>query len=313
MNDLAKHLEGLRKALEALLPSSPYSSLIGEEVFTRDWEMIKFAPREGIKVGLASHKEGPALPLPAGVNVPRFSVLKTDSGLWVGNGHLYTGPGFAFFQGKVGELEETLRMVQVLRPLFHTLELSDLEGALEALAGFKGEEARFYGPYVIARSGNPEEPAFLRKGSIFGNHLLDGAFLTGREVVLRYPRVKVTLEGKVNEGRYKTLFKMTKLTFELEGAQASFVGGLSEGYLSCNLISEENPGAYLIRRGAEEILREDLSRKKDPLFSKLYGHLLLAPKMRAVLETIIEAQDPLKALGDEDFFRQVSLRLLSFF
>jgi hypothetical protein len=35
--------------------------------------------------------------------------------------------------------------------------------------------------------------------------------------------------------------------------------------------------------------------------------------MRALLETLIEAKDPLKALGDEVFFRQVSLRLLSFF
>jgi hypothetical protein len=85
----------------------------------------------------------------------------------VGNGYLYAGPEFAFFQGSVGEeLGETLRMVQVLRPLFHALKLSDIEGALEAMAGFKGEETRSHGPYVLAWSGNLEEPAFLWKRGV---------------------------------------------------------------------------------------------------------------------------------------------------
>jgi len=316
MSNLAKHIEGLRKALEALLFSSSPSSIEEEilAVLAMDWEAMKFIP-QGEKVRVAfSNKEEVSLPLPAGTNAPRFTVVNTGGEVWVGNGHLYVGPEVAFFQGKVGEeLEETLRMVQALRPLFHALEFPDLEGALETLAGFRGEEARFYGPYVLAWSGDPEEPAFLKKGSVFGDPLLDGAFLTGREVVLRYPRVKVTLGGKVNEKGYITLFKMTMLNFEWEGEEASFVGGLHEGYLSCDLVLEQHPGACLIRRGAEAILREDLSRKKDPLFRKLYANLLLTPKMRALLETLLETQDPLKALGDEDFFRQVSLRLLSFF
>jgi hypothetical protein len=315
MSDLAKHIEGLRKVLEGLLfPLSP--SLIEKEIFAKDWEMVKFVPQQrGIKMLVtSSNKKESALDLPAGINAPRFAVLKTDSGFWIGNGYLYAGPGFAFFQGKVGEeLEETLRMVRVLRPLFRVLDFPDLEGALEALGGFKEEEARFYGPYVLAWSGNPEEPAFLRKGTIFGDRLLDGAFLTGREVVLRYPRVKVTLEGKVNEKHFKTLFRMTKLTFEWEGAEASFVAGLFQDHLLCDLTSEERPGACLIRKGAKEILRKQLLCEKEALSYKLDWTCHLPPKMKAFLETLVETQDPLRALGDEDFFRQVSLRLLSFF
>jgi hypothetical protein len=278
--------------LETLL--SPLSRSSVEEI-SRDWELVKFVPQQrGIEVLVtSSNKKKSALHLPAGVNAPRFIVLKADDGLWVGNGYLYAGPEFAFFQGNVGEeLGETLRMVQVLRPLFHALELSDIEGALEALAGFKGEETRSHGPYVLAWSGNLEEPASLWKGSIFGDHLLDGAFLTSREVVLRYPRVKVVLKGKL---------------------EASFAGGLSKGYLPCDVIWNRQPGTYLIRKGAEAILREDLSLRKDPLFSKVHRNWLLTPKMRAFLEVLAEAQDPLGALGGEDFFRQVSLHLLSSF
>ena len=69
----------------------------------------------------------------------------------------------------------------------------------------------------------------------------------------------------------------------------------------------------MVCNGAEAILREDLSLRKDPLFSKVHRNWLLTPKMRAFLEVLAEAQDPLGALGDEDFFRQVSLHLLSSF
>jgi hypothetical protein len=309
----------LEKTLERLF--LPSLSSKGREILAGEWgewEAIKYVPQNGglrgeLRLVLPGRKEL-SLPLAHPVSAPRFGLLRVEGGVWISNGHLFVTPKVVFFQGKVGEdLEETLRLVRDLRPLFHALRLPDLEGALEVLAGFKGEEARFHGPYVLAWSGKPEEPAFLRKGSLFGDPLLDGSFLTGRGVVLRYPRVKVTLEGKVNEKSPKTSFRMTGLTFEWEGMEASFVGGLLEGYLSCDLVLEERPGACLVRKGAEEILAKDLSRERDPLFRKLHGHLLLAPRMKALLEALVETQDPLKALGDEDFFRQVALRLLSFF
>lgn len=203
---------------------------------------------------------------------------------------------------------------KALEALLFSSSPSSIEEEILAVLAMDWEAMKFVPQGAKVRwSGDPEEPAFLKKGSVFGDPLLDGAFLTGREVVLRYPRVKVTLRGKVNEKGYITLFKMTMLNFEWEGEEASFVGGPHEGYLSCDLVLEQHPGARLIRKGAEAILREDLSRKKDPLSRKLYANLLLTPKMRALLETLLETQDPLKALGDEDFFRQVSLRLLSFF
>jgi hypothetical protein len=101
-----------------------------------------------------------------------------EGGIRLGNGHLYAAPDVAFFYGKVGEeLEETLRPVQVFRPLLHALGLSHLEGALEVLAEFKGEEVRQHGPYVLAWRGKPENPLLLRRGAILGDFTLDGAFL----------------------------------------------------------------------------------------------------------------------------------------
>ncbi len=308
-----KNTEDLIKILEDLLFASLPSS-IRERVSPRNWELVKFIPEgEGVQVVLFDRKET-TLPLPPGMRMPRFALLKTEEGLWMNNGYLLVGSKTAFFHGKLGEeLKETLRFVQVLRPLFQALGHPDLEEALQALAELKGEEARFHGPYVLVWSGNPEEPAFLRKESLFGDPLLDMAFFLGREVVLQYPQVKVTLEGQLDNESRKRLFRMTKLVFDWEGTKASFVGGLSQGYLSCDLAFDEHPGACLIRKGAEAILARDLSDRKDPLFCKLRPNLLLPPKMRAFLETLIEAEDPLKALGDEDFFRRVALQLLSFF
>ncbi len=308
-----KNTEDLMKILEDLLFASLPSSM-RERVSPRNWELVKFIPKgEGVQVVLSDRK-GMTLHLPPGVKVPRFAVLRTNEGLWMSNGHLLVGPKTAFFHGKLGEeLEETLRFVQVLRPLFQALGHPDLEGALEALVGFKGKEARLHGPYVLVWSGEPEEPAFLRKESLFGDPLLDMAFFLGREVVLQYPQVKVTLGGQLDNESRKRLFRMTKLVFDWEGTKASFVGGLSQGYLSCDLAFDEHPGARLIRKGAEAILARDLSDRKDPLFCKLRPNLLLPPKMRAFLETLTEAEDPLRALGDQDFFRQVALRLLSSF
>ncbi len=218
-------------------PNEQTSPIGGEEVFTREWEMIKFAPRERIKVRLASYREGPALPLPAGATTPRFSVLKTDTGLWVANGHLYAGPGFAFFQGKVGELEETLRMVRILHPLFCALEFPDLEGALETLAGFKREEARFYGPYVIAWSGNPEEPASLRKGSVFGDHLLDGAFLKKAE---KNPYLKRKLSREMGKA-CRALSLLSNFPGPQSGQKASLQG--SPGSQKGSTNGRNPPGA----------------------------------------------------------------------
>ncbi len=308
-----KNTEDLTKILEDLLFASLPSS-IRERVFPRNWEVVKFIPEgEGVQVLVCDRKET-TLHLPPGMRMPRFALLKTEEGLWMNNGYLLVGPKTAFFHGKLGEeLEETLRFVQVLRPLFQALGHPDLEGALEALVGFKGKEARFHGPYVLVWSGEPEEPAFLRKESPFGDPLLDAAFFLEGKVVLRYPRVKVTLEGQLDNESRKRHFRMTKLVFDWEGMKASFVGGLSQGYLSCDLAFDQHPGARLIQKGAEAILARDLSDRKDPLFCKLRPNLLLPPKMRAFLETLIETEDPLRDLGDEDFFRQVALRLLSSF
>jgi hypothetical protein len=89
-----------------------------------------------------------------------------------------------FFRDRGRKLEGTLKHLRALRPLFASLGLSDLEGAMEALAGLEDGEARTEGPYVLARDGDAYA---LRRGSVLGDPSLDGAVLLGREVRLSFP------------------------------------------------------------------------------------------------------------------------------
>jgi hypothetical protein len=240
---------------------------------------------------------------PTRIDIPRFSAVKVGETLGVGNERLYANKEGAFFQGKPGkDLQETLTLVRTLRPLFDTLGLSDLEEALEALGELGGEEVRQHGPYVLAWSGNPEDPLLLRRGPIFGDFALDGAFLLGRELVLQYPKAKVVLQGGAFS---KVGLKLKKFELECSEWGSSQSQIQFQGRVTCHAL-HENPMACLVREAVMEL------SAKEPLARELLGRNP-SRMNKELLEALLEAEDLLEALKDEDFFRQVGLRLLSHF
>jgi hypothetical protein len=291
----------LRQLLEALFSPLPAEvvKLLREE---KDWEVGWSRRRRKIKVTtLDLAREQAVFLLPTRVNIPRFSAAKVGKTLGIGNDRLYVNKERAFFQGKPGkDLEETLALVRVLRPLFDVLGLSDLEGALEALAELRGEEVRQHGPYVLAWSGKPEDPLLLRRGTILGDFVLDGAFLLGRELVLQYPKAKVVLRGGIFS---KIGLKLKK--FELEWSEWGGGHVQFQGRVTCHAL-HENPMACLVREAVMELLA------REPLARELLGRNP-SRMNQELLRGLLEPEDLLEALKDEDFFRQVGLRLLSHF
>jgi len=285
----------LRQLLEGLfspLPPEAVKLLSGG----RDWTLAWSPQRGKIKAATLNPTRKRVVFHPSDrADIPYFVVAKVGEILGVGNDRLYANSKGAFFQGKPGkDLEETLNLVRALRPLLEALGLSDLEGALEALAEIRGEEVRRHGPYVLAWSGKPEDPLLLRKGTILGDFALDGAFLLGREVTLRYPKAKVVLQGGVFS---KVALGLEKFDFECPewGSKIQFQGRVTWHALA------ENPVADLVREVARKVLEGEVPN----------GH----PNRATVrlLEYLVEVKDPLDALKDEDFLGQVGLHLLSRF
>ncbi len=296
-----EQLARLRRMLEDLFspPPAEVVKLLRQE---RDWELTWSRKRRKLKATtLDLARECVLFVPPTRVDIPRFSVAKVGRTLGVGNDRLYANEERAFFQGKPGkDLQETLTLVRALHPLFEALGLSDLEGALEALGELRGEEVRRHGPYVLAWSGKPEDPLLLRRGTIFGDFLLDGAFLLGREVVLRYPKARVVLQGGVYS---RVGLKLKK--FELEWPEWGGGHIQFQGRVTCHALAE-NPIACLVREAAMELLA------KESLARELLGRNP-SRMIKELLRALREPEDPLEALKDEDFFRQVGLRLLSCF
>jgi len=184
----------------------------------------------------------------------------------------------AFFRDHGRKLEDTLKHLRTLRPLFTSLRLSDLEGAMEALAGLKDGEARMEGDYVLARDGNTYA---LRKGSILGDPHLDGAVLLGNDVRLSFP------------------------------------GGVEIAFRSRWRLGDATLSWVRIRFGEEDVLLDGrISRigplRRDPLTPELRAVLTeklegleqkgtLSPKMLAFLRAFAEHEDPFGALAERRF------------
>jgi hypothetical protein len=83
--------------------------------------------------------------------------------------------GQAFFRTQsLSKAKEVLKGTKRLLPLFSSMGLEGLEKALEALLALKEGEARAEGPYVLARGRGFW---VMRKGTLFGDAVLDGRFL----------------------------------------------------------------------------------------------------------------------------------------
>jgi hypothetical protein len=186
-------------------------------------------------------------------------------------------------------------VVKAFRPLFRVFGLEDLEGAFEALTALKDGEARMEGAYVLARRG---ERWALRRGSVFGNLLLDKAFLLGEEdLVFSYPE-GLKIAFSTSPVGHKVQVKALKVQWGEETASyypSQYRGPAPEA----EVIDEELPRT-LIQMG----LREWLGKPMRPKHS---------PRMEVLLRELSESENPLEAPKSEEFLRKVHLRALAEF
>ncbi len=187
------------------------------------------------------------------------------------------------------QVELALKGAKRLRPLFEALGLADLEGAIETLLGLKDGEARQEGPYILLQQGNLH---LLRRGSLFGDFLLDKVFLMGRKpVVLPYPYgVEIALWGSFSGANIA--LSQAEVRWREEVARFGIAPG---GYWNA---LDRDPIPSLVRQAVRS------GRK---------GHHSLSPNMSALIDELGEAEDPLEAPKTDEFFRRVHMRALSLF
>jgi hypothetical protein len=228
------------------------------------------------------------LPLPRPVSCGELS-FNSRAG-WV---EVEVAPGLfatwerAFFRGQgLAEVREAIEGAGALRPLFQALGLADLEKALLALATLKEGEGRMEGPYALVRTGGFW---FLRRGSLFGDPLLDGAFLTGQAVKLAFPGgIRLTLKGSLSGGT----LSLQEGVLEWGDEAVRFRRG--EEY--CGAV-HAHPISHLVRMG----LWWELDK---PLRS-------YPPRVRTLIEELRGEEDPIEALRGEDFSRRVHMGILA--
>ncbi len=191
-----------------------------------------------------------------------------------------TAPGLfarregVFLHAGPGGVETALEEVRGLRPLFASLGLSDLEGALETLAKLEGEEVRMEGEYLLAKR---RDSVILRRGLLLGEPHLDAALLFGEEVRLFSPQgIEVVLKGKVSE-RWISLD-------EARVQVGEEVVRLDRVRASAGNLLDEDPVFPLIRRG----LMWKVAMQGDDI----------SPRMRALIETLSRHGVPSKGLVD---------------
>jgi len=177
--------------------------------------------------------------------------------------------------------------VRAFRSLFRAWDLEDLEGALEVLARLKDGETKVEGPYVLVRR---EESRVLFRGELFGDPALDTAFILGEKVVLRYPE-GLEIGLRANPAVFATALVEMWVRWEGETACAS-------GVLAHAAPTERDLPGVLVRRGLEGWL-------KNPFLAPE------SPRMRALLQELAEAEDPLEAADEPGFSRRARLRAMA--
>lgn len=187
------------------------------------------------------------------------------------------------------EVEEARRLTRAFRPLFETMGLSDLEGALATLATLKDGEARHEGSYVLARK---EKLFALRRGSLLGSPPLDGAFLLGEGVVLTYAE---GLEIALKTQPAGALMWLSEVEVRWGEATARY-RGWSPGM---EIVDDEVAGV-LVRETLKTWLMESSRNWKSP-------------QTRVLVEELTRSDNPLEAPKDPEFFRRVRMRALALF
>jgi hypothetical protein len=203
---------------------------------------------------------------------------------------LFARKGRALFRTRDPRgIKKTLGEISPLRPLFAALGLADLEGALEALSGLRNGEIRQEGPYVLARR---ERLRALKRGSYFADPLLEGLFLLGERVVLAYgDGLEVVLRGSF----WNRLLSLKEASIRW-------------GDEVLHLEEVDFPIVNVFRKDAPSfLLRTLLGWSAEKVFPKR------SLRMEALISQLAEAEDPLEAPKDPEFFRRLYLGVLSNF
>jgi len=189
-----------------------------------------------------------------------------------------------FFEDYGYRLKDALDNVRALRPLFASLGLAGLEGAVEALTKLEPDEARADGDYVLARGGDTYA---VRRGSILGDPRLDGAVLLGREVRLFFP-------GDV-EIAFRTRWDLDRANVDQVRIRLGEEEILLEGRGAFVTPIHDNPLVSELQR----TLRRELEKREGEL----------SPKMLAFLRAFVHHEDPLGALAEGRFQAYVTAEL----
>jgi hypothetical protein len=190
----------------------------------------------------------------------------------------------AFFHGSTADAaERALEAVRAARGLFGALELSDLEGALEALANLEDGAAQTWKGYFLAGKGKVRA---LTRGTPFGEPSLGGAFLLGKEVHLASPLEDLSIGLRCGFERAV-----------VEVAYVSLRWGEAAVEFSCQ--AQVDPLA--------EDLGEEVVRAASQ-YALTYESL--PPRLEALLAGLSEEERPTQALKEKEFLRKVNLLAL---
>jgi hypothetical protein len=283
-------LQGLWKALEAPSPLPGVEEVLRRGGWLQAWRSEFLEDRS---VLLQLEGGGPiSHSLPS--HSPPLGTFSLKA--WGGRIEVWVSPALfarrerAYLRtSKPKQVELALEGAKRFRPLFEALGLADLEEAIEALLGLKDGEVRQEGPYVLVRRGRLH---VLRRGSLFGDLLRDKVFLIGqRPVVLPYPHgVKIAFWGSFSDAN----ITLSKIEVRWRGEVAR-LGITPGGYWNA---LDRNPIPSLVRQGLR------WGRKAHPP---------LSPRMSALIHELGEAEDPLEAPKEDEFFRRVHMRALALF
>jgi hypothetical protein len=179
--------------------------------------------------------------------------------------------GRAFLRAHaLDKVEEASGVARAFSPLLRAFGLEGLEGALEELKGLREGEVRVEKPHILARR---EGFWTLLFGTFFGSPTLDAAFVQEKELVFSYPEgLEIALRA--------SLFAHKAEGPEMEVRWEGEVARHREPYLGVELAQRHFPQT-LVRKTVKEWLRE----WKAPR----------SAKMRALLQELAEADDPLEA------------------
>jgi hypothetical protein len=200
---------------------------------------------------------------------------------------LRAGKEKAFFHGSTPDaVGRTLAVVRTARGLFEALGLSDLEGALEALASLENGAARGWNGYLLARKGKVKA---LTRGTPFGDPSLGKAFLLGGEVSLIAPLEDLSIGLRC--AFEKALVEVTHVSLRWGETAVEFSS-----------------------RALVDPLAEDLGEEVVRAASRYaLTYESLPPKLEALLAELSEEERPTQALKEKEFLRKVGLLALGRF